>query len=157
MTSNFWTKWSLMLTFCICMSHEHSSPGIEGQGHRLRSKVNMVGRTTREGRSTVVYNRSRNLVFKHHWRQKISFDEFTVKRGDEIWTFLEQKLELERQFCHIITHSFVTGLFVKSLKWRMWTEINCRSDRKAHLLTHKQISRLYRRHSNQPSSSVENR
>jgi len=29
------------LEFCMCMYHDHSSPGIESQGHRSRSKVNV--------------------------------------------------------------------------------------------------------------------
>ena len=34
--SNFWTKWPL--TFSMCMGHDHSSPGIEGQGQRLKTQ-----------------------------------------------------------------------------------------------------------------------
>jgi len=31
----------LTMTFCICMGHDHSSPGTESQGHRSRSKVRL--------------------------------------------------------------------------------------------------------------------
>jgi len=30
---------TLDLDFCICVGHDHSSPGIESQGHRSRSKI----------------------------------------------------------------------------------------------------------------------
>jgi len=30
--SNFWAESPLTLTFCMCMHHDHSSPGIKGQG-----------------------------------------------------------------------------------------------------------------------------
>ena len=35
--SIFRTIWPLTLTFCICMGHNHRSPGIEGQVQRSRS------------------------------------------------------------------------------------------------------------------------
>ena len=39
--SKFWTEWSLTLTFCACISHDHSFPEFEGQGQRSRSNVEM--------------------------------------------------------------------------------------------------------------------
>jgi len=33
---NFWTEWPLTLTLCMCMGHDHSSHGIEGQGQRSK-------------------------------------------------------------------------------------------------------------------------
>ena len=39
--SIFWTNWPLHLRFCLCVCHNHSLPGIEGQGDRWRWKVNV--------------------------------------------------------------------------------------------------------------------
>ena len=36
---SFWTNWHSTFIFCTCVGHDHSSPGIESQGHRSRSKV----------------------------------------------------------------------------------------------------------------------
>jgi len=33
-TLYFWNEWPLILTFCMCIGHDHSSHGIEGRGHR---------------------------------------------------------------------------------------------------------------------------
>ena len=37
--STFWTNWFLTLIFCMHIGHDHSSPGIESQGHVSRSTV----------------------------------------------------------------------------------------------------------------------
>jgi len=37
----FWNDWPLHLSFCMCMDYDHSSPGIESQGHISRTTVNL--------------------------------------------------------------------------------------------------------------------
>jgi len=39
----FWTASSMTLTFCMCMGHDHNSPGIEGQGQRSTPNSTEIG------------------------------------------------------------------------------------------------------------------
>jgi len=70
---NFWTKGPLILTFCTCVGPDHSSPGIEGQGHRSRSNFKSQGhwvlvRNVVGGTSILIRRQFSSSVFgRIHW------------------------------------------------------------------------------------------
>jgi len=94
--SIFGTDWPLTVNTCVWVGHDHSSQGIEGQGHRSRSRSwvrNAVGPTSIEGSFfLVLYVNIRSScsapvmsTFRKLWRQLLWHVVQTRPMTDLCW------------------------------------------------------------------------